>query len=132
MDKVDGKFTRKKGPWNLVWSEVHETRSSAVTRERQIKTKVYQRRRHLLPARLPYSASKKFAHQRSGAGRTSLARPARRRRFDQCLSTPPLQFCRDINRLPWPTLANTCDARGCQTLVVVSEFVNICLYRIAQ
>jgi putative endonuclease len=36
-DKTDGKFTRKNGPWNLVWSEEHPTRSSAMARERQIK-----------------------------------------------------------------------------------------------
>ena len=37
-DKVLGKFTRKNGPWELVWSEEHSTRSLAVTRERQIKS----------------------------------------------------------------------------------------------
>jgi putative endonuclease len=37
-DKVSGKFTRKNGPWRLVWSEPHDTRSSAVIRERQIKS----------------------------------------------------------------------------------------------
>ena len=36
-DKIDGKFTRKNGPWHLVWSESHETRSLAMRRERQIK-----------------------------------------------------------------------------------------------
>jgi putative endonuclease len=35
---VLGKFTRKNGPWNLVWQEPHETRSSAVQRERLIKS----------------------------------------------------------------------------------------------
>ena len=36
-DKTLGKFTRKNGPWHLVWSERHPTRASAVARERQIK-----------------------------------------------------------------------------------------------
>ena len=36
-DKTLGKFTRKNGPWELVWSEEHPTRSSAMSRERQIK-----------------------------------------------------------------------------------------------
>jgi len=36
-DNVGSKFTRKNGPWNLVWSEEHPTRSAAMQRERQIK-----------------------------------------------------------------------------------------------
>src|ERR1700744_826496 len=36
-DKTAGKFTRKNGPWTMVWSEAHPTRSAAVQRERQIK-----------------------------------------------------------------------------------------------
>ena len=36
-DCFDGHYTRKNGPWRLVWSEEHETRSSAMERERQIK-----------------------------------------------------------------------------------------------
>jgi putative endonuclease len=36
-DKVDGKFTRKNGPWILRWSEEHPTRAAAMQRERQIK-----------------------------------------------------------------------------------------------
>jgi putative endonuclease len=36
-DKIGGKFTRKNGPWTLVWSEIHPTRSAAMQRERQIK-----------------------------------------------------------------------------------------------
>ncbi len=36
-DSFGGHFTRKNGPWKLVWSEEHETRSSAMLRERQIK-----------------------------------------------------------------------------------------------
>ena len=37
-DLFDGKFTRKNGPWVLVWSEGHPTRSLAIIRERQIKS----------------------------------------------------------------------------------------------
>ena len=36
-DKISGKFTRKNGPWTLVWTEEHPDRSSATRRERQIK-----------------------------------------------------------------------------------------------
>ncbi len=36
-DDTQGKFTRKNGPWKLVWSETHTTRSQAVKREREIK-----------------------------------------------------------------------------------------------
>ncbi|HRT10026.1 MAG TPA: GIY-YIG nuclease family protein, partial [Candidatus Paceibacterota bacterium] len=31
-----GIFTRQNGPWGLVWSEEHPTRSMAMARERQI------------------------------------------------------------------------------------------------
>ncbi len=34
---VHAKFTRKNGPWQLVWYQEYPTRSAAVTRERQIK-----------------------------------------------------------------------------------------------
>jgi predicted GIY-YIG superfamily endonuclease len=37
-DRIAGKFTRKNGPWELVWSEAHPTRSAAMQRERQIKS----------------------------------------------------------------------------------------------
>ena len=37
-DKLGGKFTRKNGPWSLVWSESHNTRSAAMRREKEIKT----------------------------------------------------------------------------------------------
>jgi predicted GIY-YIG superfamily endonuclease len=37
-DKLVGKFTRKNGPWILVWSEQHPDRSSAMRREREIKS----------------------------------------------------------------------------------------------
>jgi putative endonuclease len=37
IDKISGKFTRKNGPWVLVWSEQHPERSSAMRREREIK-----------------------------------------------------------------------------------------------
>ncbi len=33
-----GKFTRKNGPWELIWSESHSTRPSAIRREREIKS----------------------------------------------------------------------------------------------
>ena len=36
-DAIQGKFTRKHGPWWLRWSERHATRAEAVQRERQIK-----------------------------------------------------------------------------------------------
>src|SRR6266700_7642658 len=36
-DCFEGHFTRKNGPWKLVWSEAHSSRSSAIKRERQIK-----------------------------------------------------------------------------------------------
>ena len=36
-DNVSNKFTRKNGPWILVWSEQHPTRSVAMEREWQIK-----------------------------------------------------------------------------------------------
>jgi len=32
-DKIGGKFTRKNGPWTLVWSEEHPARSAAMQRE---------------------------------------------------------------------------------------------------
>ena len=34
---IHGKFTRKNGPWQLVWSEEHATRAAAMERERGIK-----------------------------------------------------------------------------------------------
>ena len=37
-DKISGKFTRKNGPWILVWPEEHPNRSSAMRREREIKS----------------------------------------------------------------------------------------------
>ena len=36
-DCFEGHFTRKNGPWKLVWSEAHTSRGSAITREKQIK-----------------------------------------------------------------------------------------------
>ena len=36
-DSVDGHYTRKNGPWRLVWFETHETRASAIRKEREIK-----------------------------------------------------------------------------------------------
>jgi putative endonuclease len=54
-DKTLGKFTRKNGPWELVWSEEHTTRSSAMNRERQIKNMKSARwiREELLKGRVP-------------------------------------------------------------------------------
>jgi putative endonuclease len=36
-DRFEGHYTRKNGPWKLVWQEAHDSRSSAMLRERQIK-----------------------------------------------------------------------------------------------
>ena len=54
-DKSGGKFTRKNGPWELMWSEQHSTRSSAMARERQIKSMKSARwiRENLLKDRVP-------------------------------------------------------------------------------
>jgi putative endonuclease len=37
-DKIAGKFTRKNGPWLLVWSEKYLDRSTAMRRESEIKS----------------------------------------------------------------------------------------------
>jgi putative endonuclease len=37
-DKALGKFTRKNGPWELVWSEEHPSRAAAMARARQTKS----------------------------------------------------------------------------------------------
>jgi putative endonuclease len=37
-DKIAGKFTRKNGPWTLLWSQEHPDRSSAMRREREIES----------------------------------------------------------------------------------------------
>ena len=37
-DKISVKFTRKNGPWTLVWSEQHTDRSTTMHREREIKS----------------------------------------------------------------------------------------------
>lgn len=37
-DKVLGKYTRKNGPWQLVWNEEYPDRSSAMMREQEIKS----------------------------------------------------------------------------------------------
>ena len=54
-DKTDGKYARKNGPWKLVWSENHPTRSAAMQRERQIKSMKSAKwiREHLLNGRVP-------------------------------------------------------------------------------
>ena len=36
-DRILGKFTRKHGPWRLIWSEPHPVRAAALARERAIK-----------------------------------------------------------------------------------------------
>ncbi len=54
-DTIRGKFTRKNGPWELVWSEAHATRASAMARERAIKAMKSARwvRESLLNGRVP-------------------------------------------------------------------------------
>jgi len=54
-DRTLGKFTRKNGPWILVWSEEHPDRASAMARERQIKSMKSARwiREVLLQGRVP-------------------------------------------------------------------------------
>jgi putative endonuclease len=54
-DKISGKFTRKNGPWILVWSEEHPNRSSAMLREREVKSwkSAALIRKHLLSGRVP-------------------------------------------------------------------------------
>ena len=54
-DRILGKFTRKQGPWELVWSEEHPSRASAMARERQIKNMKSARwiRETLLNGRVP-------------------------------------------------------------------------------
>jgi predicted GIY-YIG superfamily endonuclease len=49
------KFTVKNGPWRLVWSEPHPSRSDAMAREKQIKSMKSARwiREHLLSGRVP-------------------------------------------------------------------------------
>ena len=54
-DKIEGKYCRKNGPWSLVWSEEHPSRSSAMIREKQIKAMKSARwiRENLLNGRVP-------------------------------------------------------------------------------
>jgi putative endonuclease len=54
-DRTLGKFTRKNGPWELVWSEEHSNRVAAMARERQIKAMKSARwiREVLLNGRVP-------------------------------------------------------------------------------
>ena len=54
-DELNGKWTRKNGPWTLKWSESHPTRSAAVMRERQIKAMKSSKwiRENLLSMRVP-------------------------------------------------------------------------------
>ncbi|MCL4787487.1 MAG: GIY-YIG nuclease family protein [Verrucomicrobia bacterium] len=54
-DGSGGKYTRKHGPWRLVWSEAQPTRASALIRERHIKAMKSARwiRSHLLKGGVP-------------------------------------------------------------------------------
>ena len=54
-DAFEGHFTRKNGPWKLVWSEIHTSRNAAVQREKQIKRMKSAKwiRTHLLVAKSP-------------------------------------------------------------------------------
>ena len=54
-DKTIGKFTRKNGPWELVWTEGHPTRALVMVRERQIKAMKSAKwiREQLLNGRVP-------------------------------------------------------------------------------
>ena len=54
-DSTRGKFTRKNGPWTLVWSEAHPTRASAQAHEHYIKRMKSSRwiREALLKGRVP-------------------------------------------------------------------------------
>ncbi len=36
--RAKSKYTAKAGPWRLIWSEAHGSRSEAIVRERQIKS----------------------------------------------------------------------------------------------
>jgi predicted GIY-YIG superfamily endonuclease len=48
-------FTHKNGPWSVVWTESHPSRSAAMARERQIKGMKSAQwiRQHLLNGRVP-------------------------------------------------------------------------------
>lgn len=48
-------YTHKNGPWKLVWTEQHPTRSSAMIREKQIKSMKSSKwiRENLLNGRVP-------------------------------------------------------------------------------
>src|SRR5437660_1184642 len=66
-DKILGKFTRKNGPWNLVWSEQHLDRASAMRRERQIKSWKSRKR---IESTLLLSAKKSVVESRQKSGLT--------------------------------------------------------------
>ena len=55
IENPRGKYTRKNGPWELVWSERHATRASAMKREREVKAKKSAKwiREQLLNGRVP-------------------------------------------------------------------------------
>ena len=50
-----GKYTHKNGPWELVWSEPHDSRADAMKREKQIKAMKSAKwiRENLLSGRVP-------------------------------------------------------------------------------
>ena len=52
---IAGQFTRKNGPWVLVWKEQHPSRAAAMARERDIKAKKSSRwiRENLLNGGVP-------------------------------------------------------------------------------
>ena len=60
-DKVLGKYTRKNGPWQLIWTEEYPDRSSAMKREVEIKSWKSSRyiREHLLAPQLGVVASRR-------------------------------------------------------------------------
>ena len=74
VDRIAGKFTRKHGPWTLVWSEPHPSRSEAMARERQIKAMKSARwiREHLLNGRVP---TRRDYPARPPASRPTTAQP---------------------------------------------------------
>ena len=63
------KYTVKNGPWRLVWSESHATRSEAMQREKFIKSRKSAAwiRQYLLQLRI-HIASATGGHQKTSAG----------------------------------------------------------------
>ena len=71
---AEGKYTRKNGPWCLVWSEEHPTRASAMARERFIKSRK--------------SASSQTAHRLEPWTVAAARRKSGRELSDSLLNTP--------------------------------------------